>query len=276
MLASCMTSPSTAQVMRWSGPGTAPGSSAVTSHGPSGVDDSNVLPWRNWIVRFCQSRADTSLSTEYPAIAAVARVPVAVADRGADDDGQLGLPVDLVRDGRQDDVVVAPISAARYLAKTVGYAGGLAAHLGDVRAVVQPDADDLVRPRDERGVVEVVDGERSPAVAPPGHARRVGEQLADVGGVEQRRRVVVDADGPRAHRRDGPSPASSPAPAIGRCRSVRSGRHVPAELLDGPLPSGRAHRRRQVGVAHERVDGAASAGLERRRCRPRRSARAGR
>ena len=64
MLASCITSPSTAQAMRWSGPGTAPGSSVVTSHGPSGVEDSNVLPCRNWIVRFCQSRAETSLRTE--------------------------------------------------------------------------------------------------------------------------------------------------------------------------------------------------------------------
>ena len=58
------TSPSTVHVMRWSGPGRAPGSSGVTSHGPSGVDDSNVLPCRNCVVRCCQSRTDTSLMIE--------------------------------------------------------------------------------------------------------------------------------------------------------------------------------------------------------------------
>ena len=47
-----------------------PCSSTVTIHGPTGLDRSHTLPWRNCDVRFCQSRAEMSLPTVNPAMAA--------------------------------------------------------------------------------------------------------------------------------------------------------------------------------------------------------------
>ena len=74
------------------------------------------------------------------------------------------------------------------------------AHLEDVVAVVEADADDLVGPGDERREVETLEVERLPggrlgAVAP----RRVGQQGADVGGAQVDRGAGVDPDrrGPR-------------------------------------------------------------------------------
>ena len=90
------------------------------------------------------------------------RVEVAVADRRADDHGELGLPVDRRRLRRQHDVVVGADQRRAVLGEDRREVGRLAAHLGDVVAVVQPDADDLVRRRHERRVVEVGDGERRP------------------------------------------------------------------------------------------------------------------
>ena len=72
-------------------------------------------------------------------------------------------------------------------AKSVGYSGSVAAHLQDVGAVVEPDADDLPRRRDERG---------EPAGRACGRpvrrgresASRVGEQRAQVGCASSTRR----------------------------------------------------------------------------------------
>ena len=67
MLDDCLVTPSTMQLTF--SPVPSPISSTVTSTGPTGVDPSKVLPARNCVVRVCQSRIDTSLSTVKPAMA---------------------------------------------------------------------------------------------------------------------------------------------------------------------------------------------------------------
>ena len=99
-------------------------------------------------------------------------VEPAVADRRADDDGQLGLPVDGRRRRRQHDVVVGADQRRAVLGEDGREVGRLAAHLGDVVAVVEPDADDLVGVRDERRVVEPA---RPPARPPEAAAAIAGQ-----------------------------------------------------------------------------------------------------
>ena len=69
----------------------------------------------------------------------------------ADDEGDLGLVVDLAAVGRQlHRRARRAASALRYLPKIVGLAGGSDPALGRVLAVVEADADDLLRVGDRR------------------------------------------------------------------------------------------------------------------------------
>ena len=110
-----------------------PTSSGVTSHGPIGVACSQVLPWSHSSVRFCQSRIEMSLATVKPAIAAAASFARRVADAGADDQGELDFPVDLVATLAGSTMSsCAPISASGNFANSVGWVGELVTHLEDV------------------------------------------------------------------------------------------------------------------------------------------------
>ena len=122
---------------------------------------------------------------------------VGVPHRGADHDGELGLPVDLVGDRGQHDVVVRADQRGRELGEDRGVLGQLVAHLQHVVAVVQPHADDLLGGGDERGVVDGVERVRRPGGRlRPRPPVGVGEQRADV-------RVA------RLHRRPAPSTPST-------------------------------------------------------------------
>ena len=79
MLDDCLVTPSTVQLT--DSPRPSPISSVVTSAGPTGVEPSNVFPARNWVVRVCQSRIDTSLSTVNPAMDASASSAPALRTR---------------------------------------------------------------------------------------------------------------------------------------------------------------------------------------------------
>ena len=85
------TTPSTSQPIARSGAGP-PTSSGVTSHGPTGVERSQVLPCSHSSVRYCQSRIETSLATVKPAIVVGGLVAGRVAHRGADHQRVARLP----------------------------------------------------------------------------------------------------------------------------------------------------------------------------------------
>ena len=87
----------------------------------------------------------------------------------------------------------APISDGAVLGEDGRILGDLLTDLGEVAAVVEADADDLVGPWHERRVVELVEGDQPAATEGPVPPLGVGQQLADVGGVEHRRRLVVDS-----------------------------------------------------------------------------------
>ena len=76
----------------------------------------------------------------------------------ADDDAELDLPVDLGRRLGEDEVVVGPAQRVGELDEQRGVVGEVPAHLLDVAAVVEPDADDLGGP-DGRGQVGVGEGD---------------------------------------------------------------------------------------------------------------------
>ncbi len=130
-----------------------PSSSGVTSHGPTGVACSHVLPCRNSIERYCQSRIETSLATVKPAIASCCFVGAGAADARADDQRELGFPVDGVGVGWEHDVVVRADERLAELGEQRGVRGELVAHLEDVAPVVQALAEDLAGVRDDGRVV---------------------------------------------------------------------------------------------------------------------------
>ena len=91
----------------------------------------------------------------------------------------------------------APIKVSANLANSVGYAGSSRPVSSDVRPVVQPDADDLAGPRDERSEVGFRRRHRRRARPRPRLAA-CREQLAHVGGVQRNENVPVKP------RRSGP------------------------------------------------------------------------
>ena len=92
----------------------------------------------------------------------------------ADDDRDLGLEVDLRARRRQRHRRPGGGSALRYLAKIVGLVGRLDAGLRGVRAVVEPDADDLFRVGDRRQGARRA---RAPARRPLGDLCELGEPV---------------------------------------------------------------------------------------------------
>ena len=117
VLDDCLVTPSTVQLT--SRPRPSPISSTVTSAGPTGVDPSKVLPARNCVVRVCQSRIDTSLSTVKPAMAPSASSGPALRTSRpmttANSTSQSAL-VDTSGGGSRIGSK-GPVSARRYLAK---------------------------------------------------------------------------------------------------------------------------------------------------------------
>ena len=246
VFAFCTTSPLTNPRSSSSGR-TPPGSSSgVTRNGPNGVVASHVLPWSHIGVRYCQSRMVTSLRTAKPAIAASAARSRRTPDGGAEDDGELGLPVDGVGLRCERDVVVRADERLGVLREQGRVLGQLAAHLEDVGAVVEPDADDLARLRHERCEVGAGRG-RCSGPAPAAAcllpvrvgraARRRRRSPARRAGRRRRGRrpvTVGGADGGELHVR--------PSRIGTRCRRVEDRRVAEAEQVEcaGVRPSGPA------------------------------------
>src|SRR5581483_9971844 len=116
-----------------------------------------------------------------------------------DDHTQLGLPVDLVGAGGHLDRVAGADQRAGELGEQGGVFGQVAAHLQDVRGVVEPHAEHLLRVRHEGGVVEAAElvagpvgggGRGLPAIA--------AQERAEIGCTQFDRAVLVDPDGLRA------------------------------------------------------------------------------
>ena len=184
-----------------------PTSSGVTRNGPTGVVESQFLPCSHSRVRNCQSRQVMSFSTVNPAIAAIAvglvgspYLHVRSRRRARPPSRTLGL-------GRPEDVVVRTDQRVGELAEQGRVLGQVAAHLLDVVAVVQPDAHDLARPRDQRR--EVGAGQRVLLAVGNSQLRRV-----------RRRRPV---------RRDRPARRPRPARAV-----VRSSTRIVASFTGRP------------------------------------------
>lgn len=124
----------------------------------------------------------------------------------------------------------------------------LAAHLEDVRPVVQPDTEHLLRARDQGGVVEAGDvmpgtvgGHRS------GLPSRPGEELAEIRGTELDGRIRVDANG-------GGSGVGSDGREL-HARSSRVVRAIPSASKTGSSENRKASSPESVSNARPAQDG---------------------
>ena len=120
--------------------------------------------------------------------------------RTADDQPELGLPVDPVADRRERQVVIRPHQRLGELGEQGRVLRQFAAGFLDVRAVVQADADHLGRAGHDRREVGLGHQDRSGA-GPGGDSAGAalgGKQRADVRRVKRGQGVAVESGGRRS------------------------------------------------------------------------------